>query len=113
MQAVTTIGLDIAKSVFQRRRPSRDLSPLRLSTDSGDVLYGRLRPYLNKVAHPQFDGLASAEFIVFPDTQHLCSFFNSILTPKPTPVHVALCTAPKIDRGGPDSDVAKVETKEL
>lgn len=32
---------------------------------SNDVLYGRLRPYLNKVAQPQFDGLASAEFIVF------------------------------------------------
>ena len=30
-----------------------------------DVLYGRLRPYLNKVAQPSFDGLASAEFIVF------------------------------------------------
>ena len=30
-----------------------------------DVLYGRLRPYLNKVAQPQFNGLASAEFIVF------------------------------------------------
>ena len=35
----------------------------RFSKD--DVLYGRLRPYLNKVAQPQFDGLASAEFIVF------------------------------------------------
>ena len=31
-----------------------------------DVIYGRLRPYLNKVAIPGFDGLASAEFIVFP-----------------------------------------------
>jgi type I restriction enzyme R subunit len=30
---------------------------------SGDVLYGRLRPYLNKVVGPAFDGLASAEFI--------------------------------------------------
>ena len=30
-----------------------------------DVLYGRLRPYLNKVAQPKFEGLASAEFIVF------------------------------------------------
>jgi type I restriction enzyme, S subunit len=29
----------------------------------GDVLYGRLRPYLNKVVQPDFDGLASAEFI--------------------------------------------------
>lgn len=31
-----------------------------------DVIYGRLRPYLNKVTLPGFDGLASAEFIVFP-----------------------------------------------
>ncbi len=30
-----------------------------------DVLYGRLRPYPNKVAQPKFDGLASGEFIVF------------------------------------------------
>lgn len=29
----------------------------------GDVLYGRLRPYLNKVIAPAFEGLASAEFI--------------------------------------------------
>lgn len=33
---------------------------------AGDVLYGRMRPYLNKVVAPAFDGLASAEFIVFP-----------------------------------------------
>lgn len=33
---------------------------------AGDVLYGRMRPYLNKVVSPKFDGLASAEFIVFP-----------------------------------------------
>lgn len=42
---------------------------------AGDVLYGRLRPYLNKVAKPDFDGLASAEFIVFPDQSHLRSGF--------------------------------------
>ena len=33
---------------------------------AGDVLYGRMRPYLNKVVLLPFDGLASAEFIVFP-----------------------------------------------
>ena len=31
---------------------------------SGDILYGRLRPYLNKVAMVERDGLASAEFLV-------------------------------------------------
>jgi type I restriction enzyme S subunit len=43
--------------------------------ESGDVLYGRLRPYLNKVARPDFDGIASGEFIVFPDQEHLRSRF--------------------------------------
>jgi type I restriction enzyme, S subunit len=34
----------------------------------GDVLYGRLRPYLNKVCQPDFSGLCSGEFIVLPET---------------------------------------------
>ncbi len=42
---------------------------------AGDVLYGRLRPYLNKVAQPSFGGLASAEFIVFPNTELVFSKF--------------------------------------
>ena len=37
----------------------------------GDVLYGRLRPYLNKVYMPGFTGLASGEFIVFPSQNFL------------------------------------------
>ena len=41
----------------------------------GDVLYGKLRPYLNKVALPYFDGLASAEFIVLPGTELVTSSF--------------------------------------
>lgn len=32
----------------------------------GDVLYGRLRPYLNKVYKAEFEGACSSEFIVFP-----------------------------------------------
>jgi type I restriction enzyme, S subunit len=42
---------------------------------ANDVLYGRLRPYLNKIAKPDFEGIASAEFIVLPDTEHLRSGF--------------------------------------
>lgn len=42
---------------------------------AGDVLYGRMRPYLNKVVQPQFDGLASAEFIVLPTVKGIDSRF--------------------------------------
>ena len=37
----------------------------------GDVLYGRLRPYLNKVFRPTFEGLCSAEFIVLPENERI------------------------------------------
>lgn len=50
--------------------------------EAGDVLYGRLRPYLNKVHRPSFAGLCSAEFIVLTgnervDGSYLKYFLNS------------------------------------
>lgn len=42
-----------------------------VSFSAGDVLYGRMRPYLNKVVRPRFNGLASAEFIVFRESDAL------------------------------------------
>lgn len=38
---------------------------------SGDVLYGRLRPYLNKVVRPSEAGVASTEFLVFEESPAL------------------------------------------
>lgn len=35
---------------------------------AGDILYGKLRPYLNKVAVPGFDGVCSTDILVFPKT---------------------------------------------
>jgi type I restriction enzyme S subunit len=43
--------------------------------NKGDVLYGKMRPYLNKVWLAEFDGRCSAEFLVFPKTGGL----NSLL----------------------------------
>ena len=43
--------------------------------ESGDVLYGRLRPYLNKIHEASFTGLASGEFIVFPRHDYLDNVF--------------------------------------
>lgn len=42
---------------------------------AGDVLYGRMRPYLNKVVAPGFDGLASPEFIVMPPSAAIDTTF--------------------------------------
>ena len=62
--------------------PAATMKSSSVHFQPGDVLYGRLRPYLNKVYRPDFEGLCSAEFIVFPstpdiDTKYLQYFLNS------------------------------------
>jgi type I restriction enzyme S subunit len=62
--------------------PAETMKSSSVHFQPGDVLYGRLRPYLNKVYRPDFEGLCSAEFIVFPnspdvDTRYLQYFLNS------------------------------------
>ena len=43
--------------------------------EAGDVLYGRLRPYLNKVYLAEFSGLCSSEFIVIPENSRISGRF--------------------------------------
>jgi type I restriction enzyme S subunit len=44
----------------------------------GDILYGKMRPYLNKVWVAEFDGLCSAEFLVFQKSNGLNSQFLAL-----------------------------------
>lgn len=52
--------------------------------EAGDVLYGRLRPYLNKVAAPDRDGAASGELLVLrPSPLILPAFLQRVLLSAP------------------------------
>jgi type I restriction enzyme S subunit len=51
--------------------PASELKSSAVHFQTGDVLYGRLRPYLNKVHVAQVEGLCSAEFIVFSKRKEL------------------------------------------
>jgi type I restriction enzyme, S subunit len=44
----------------------------------GDILYGKMRPYLNKVWVAEFDGVCSAEFLVFKSHEGLNSQFLAL-----------------------------------
>ena len=55
--------------------PASSVSSSSAHFYAGDVLYGRMRPYLNKVARLPFEGLASAEFMVFAETALLDNRF--------------------------------------
>jgi len=44
---------------------------------SGDLLYGKLRPYLNKVYVPDFEGICSTDILVFPKSCYIPNKFLS------------------------------------
>ena len=72
------IGLEHVKSGTNRilaKGRSDDVKSAVAVFAAGDVLYGRLRPYLNKVIRPTFAGVASTEFLVFKETQALANAF--------------------------------------
>lgn len=79
------IGMENVEPQTMRLLGTVPASEMRSAADSfspGDVLYGRLRPYLNKVVSPDFSGLCSTEFIIFRKVPHIHSkylqyFLNS------------------------------------
>ena len=46
-----------------------DVTSTKAVFQAGDLLYGKLRPYLNKVCIPDFDGICSTDILVFPGSR--------------------------------------------
>ena len=59
---------------------SKNLTSTKTEFRSGDILYGRLRPYLNKVCVPDFDGVCSTDILVFPKRTLSNKFIALFLT---------------------------------
>lgn len=76
------IGLEHVESQTMKlldRGSTDDVRSTAFEFCAGDTLYGRLRPYLNKVFVPDFDGLGSGEFIVFPPSPAFAPGFLAYL----------------------------------
>ena len=56
---------------------------------SGDILYGKLRPYLNKVCIPNFDGVCSTDILVFPQNENFSNKYVSYFLSSPEIVRFA------------------------
>src|SRR6266511_2275491 len=54
---------------------ARDARSSSIRFSKGDVLYAKMRPYLHKVWVAEFDGICSAEFLVFTKRDGLSSQF--------------------------------------
>ena len=75
------IGLDDIEAHSMRLLGSKPAASMKSSAKHfypGDVLYSRLRPYLNKVWAADRDGICSSEFIVLPDNQFVDSKFLAL-----------------------------------
>lgn len=53
---------------IESRGMASDVKSTKAVFRSGDILYGKLRPYLNKVAIPGFDGVCSTDILVLQPT---------------------------------------------
>ena len=51
--------------------PASTLGSIKNQFNSGDVIFGKLRPYLKKYAMPNFDGVCSSEIWVFAPTKEI------------------------------------------
>jgi type I restriction enzyme S subunit len=70
------IGLEQVQAHTMKLLNTVDSSQIKSSVQKfymNDILYGRLRPYLNKVIVTDIDGICSSEFIVLPQQQCLDS----------------------------------------
>ena len=68
------VGMEQVEAHTMRLLGTVEASSMKSSANRffpGDVLYGRLRPYLNKVYLATFEGICSPEFIVIPRTTGL------------------------------------------
>ena len=57
------------------RGHSSDVKSSKTKFNRGDLLYGKLRPYLNKVYIPDFEGVCSTDLLVFPKNELLSNTF--------------------------------------
>lgn len=58
-----------------------DVKSVKNTFQAGEILYGKLRPYLNKVCRPDFDGICSTDILVLkPKTCFDPAFLHRLLT---------------------------------
>ena len=84
--AMPYLGLDNVESVTTKILATVPASSVRSTSNrfgAGSTLYARLRPYLNKVCAPTFDGIGSGEFIIFSPSPILAPGFLKYLLNQP------------------------------
>lgn len=94
------IGLEHIESGTQRTLGTGDATSVKSTKAvfrTGDVLYGKLRPYLNKVCRPDFDGVCSTDILVFPQIRNMDNAYLMHFLARPSTAEYATQNASGIN----------------
>lgn len=77
------IEKDTSKIVYRATYSERDSKSNKSTFQKGDVLYGKLRPYLNKVIVADTDGVCTTEIVAIVPGEAICAEYLKFLLKSP------------------------------
>lgn len=84
--------VDSGDILARRQGTCKDVRSSKFVFRRGDVLYGKLRPYLDKAVLAEWDGLASTEFLILRPRQHIDAQFLAFTMHSPRVIARAIDT---------------------
>ena len=78
------IEKDTSKLIYRAKYSERDSKSSKSTFKKGDVLYGKLRPYLNKVIVADDDGICTTEIVAIVPSEAIYAEFLKYLLKSPT-----------------------------
>ncbi|WP_413472294.1 restriction endonuclease subunit S [Shewanella baltica] len=78
------IEKDTSKLIYRAKYSERDSKSSKSTFKKGDILYGKLRPYLNKVIVADDDGICTTEIVAIVPSEAIYAEFLKYLLKSPT-----------------------------
>ncbi|MHB1377606.1 MAG: restriction endonuclease subunit S [Candidatus Humimicrobiaceae bacterium] len=72
---------------------STEVKSMKFKFKNGDILYGKLRPYLDKAVITEWDGVCSTDIIVFENKKSINNMFILYLIHHPNTIYYATTTS--------------------
>ncbi len=85
--------IDSGNCKIKRWGNSSEVKSIKFQFKAGDILYGKLRPYLNKAAIAEWSGVCSTDILVFEAKNRINNIFILYLIHHPNTLRYAITTS--------------------
>ena len=96
IESIKYLGLEHISSGDYKIRMwgnSSEVKSLKFQFKAGDILYGKLRPYLDKAVITEWKGVCSTDILVFEAKKKISNIFILYLMHHPNTLHYAISTS--------------------